>query len=472
MSGELARYAPAWLQTRWAKILGGVLAALLLLAVIAPYLLDVDRYRGRISDIISLQTGRQVTLGRLHAAILPRIGFSVDGFQMANPPGFAQGQLVRADQIRGALAFWPLLLRRELRVISLDLVEPRLMLLEDGSGRNNYSLPPSSSAPAPAAAPSSQPAQASGRFASVTLMVDQVTMTNASVFYGTVDRRGRPAATVHISNLNVELRQLALQPLRIRDWQADASLGGTGLTLSGWNAPLLFDSGTVMLRDGKIDSSFIVQLGKAARVEGTITVRDVEDPVPQFIVKTDDLDLDALLAGTAEPLPARGRNFNPATPPGGGRPRATVAPRLAPAASVAAAAASITDPTRLVSQGHIAAERVRQGPYRAGPLTADLRIYNDRTEIWPFTLRLAGGAVQLTARTDRRQMPQRFSANIQVRNLSAEHMLENSPSLKGKFAGTAELDMQLVGSMETRWAESLTGYGQFAVRNGRIAGFN
>ena len=126
MSGELARYAPAWLQTRWAKILGGVLAALLLLAVIAPYLLDVDRYRGRISDIISLQTGRKVTLGRLHAAILPRIGFSVDGFQMANPPGFAQGQLVRADQIRGALAFWPLVLRRELRVISLELVEPQI----------------------------------------------------------------------------------------------------------------------------------------------------------------------------------------------------------------------------------------------------------------------------------------------------------------------------------------------------------
>ena len=51
-------------------------------------------------------------------------------------------------------------------------------------------------------------------------------------------------------------------------------------------------------------------------------------------------------------------------------------------------------------------------------------------------------------------------------------MLEDSPALKGKFAGTAELDMQLIGSMETRWAESLTGNGQFAIRNGRIAGFN
>jgi hypothetical protein len=277
---------------------------------------------------------------------------------------------------------------------------------------------------------------------------------------------------VHVSNLNVELAQLALQPLRIHDWQADARLGGTKLTLSGWNTPLLFDSGAVTLRDGKLDSSFTVQLGQAARLQSTIIVPDIENAVPQFTVKAEELDLNALLAGTAEPLPARGRNSNPGAPPGLARPRAAAPPGPAPPAAVIAAAASIPGHSRLVAQGHIAAERIRQGVYTAGPLTADLRIYNDRTEVWPFTLRLAGGAVQLTARTDRRQVPQRFSANIQVRDLSAERILENSPALKGKFAGAAELDLQVVGSLETRWTESLTGYGQFAIRNGRIAGFN
>jgi hypothetical protein len=80
--------------------------------------------------------------------------------------------------------------------------------------------------------------------------------------------------------------------------------------------------------------------------------------------------------------------------------------------------------------------------------------------------------VQLTARTDRLQVPQRFSANIQVSELSTERILQDSPGLKGKFAGTAELEMQLIGSLDSRWTESLTGNGQFAVRNGRIAGFN
>jgi hypothetical protein len=468
MSSDLSRYAPAWVKTLWAKVLGGALAAMLILAVVGPYLLDVDRYRGRISDLISLQTGRKVTLGKIHATILPRLGFSVDGFQMANPPDFVQGQIVRAEQIQGALAFWPLVLRRELRVVSLELVEPRLTLLEDDRGRNNYTFPPRR----PAAAPSPKQTQTgSASSTSLTLMIDQVTMQDAAVFYGTVDHRGRLAATMHISNLDVELRQIALQPLRFREWQADAQLGGTQLTLAGWTAPILFDSGSVELRDGKLDSSFTVQFGKAARVEGAVTVPDVEDAVPQFDVKTDDLDLDALLAGTAEPFPAPGRNVNlGALPAQGGRPRALGATRSAAVPANAPTPTAV--PRRMVAQGHIAAEHIRQGNYTAGPLTADLRVFDDRAEIWPFTLRLAGGTMQLTARTDRRQIPQRFSANVQVRDLNTQRILQDSPALKGKLSGAAELDMQLIGSLETRWTESLTGSGQFVIRNGRVAHLN
>ena len=455
MSSDLSRLAPARIRSHWARILVWSIGGILALALLAPYLLNVDRYRGTISDMISLQTGRKVTLGRLRATILPSVGFSVDGFSMANPAGFVQGQMVSAEEIHGTLAFWPLVLRRELRVISLDLMSPRLTLLEDEGGRNNYTFS------ARRAAPSASPKKPeTPRSTSVALMVDQVTLHDADIFYGTVDHRGRPAATLNVAGLNVELRQLALQPLRIREWQADAPLGGTQLIVAGWNTPVAFDSGNVTLRDNKLDSSFTLQFGKAARIEGTLHVADIENAVPQFDVKTEEIDVNALLSGAVpEPIiPARGART--ATPP-------------APAARVRAAAAQpATGASRMVAQGHLAAERIRQGPYTAGPLTADLRVFNDRTEIWPFTLHLADGAVQLTARTDRRQVPQRFSANVQVHNLNTEEILHDSSQLRGKFAGTAELDLQLIGSIEPQWTQALTGTGQFVIRNGRIAGFN
>jgi uncharacterized protein involved in outer membrane biogenesis len=460
MSGDLLKYAPAWVTSRWAKTVAGLLLAVLIFALLAPYLLNVDRYRGTIADMISMQTGRKVTLGRLRATFLPTIGFSVDGFQMANPVGFVQGPnpMIAADEIHGALAFWPLALRHELRVISLDLEEPRLTLLVDEGGRNNYTFPPRHAAPAATPKKPAGPAPAS-----LTLMVDQVTLHDADIFYGTIDRRGQAAATVNIAGLDVQLRQLALQPLRIRDWQADAELVGTQLVVAGWNTPVAFESGSVTLRDNKLDASFTLQFGKAARVQGTLDIADIEHAVPQFDVKTGQLDVDALLSGATAPqpvIPARG-------------PRPASAPALAPAARARVVAGQpATGLSRLVAQGHLAADHIREGTYTAGPLTADLRIYNDRTEVWPFTLRMADGAVELTARTDRRQVPQRFSANIEARNLNTEEILHDSPQLRGKFAGAAEMDLQLIGSIEPQWTQSLTGKGQFAIRNGRIAGFN
>ncbi len=128
--------------------------------------------------------------------------------------------------------------------------------------------------------------------------------------------------------------------------------------------------------------------------------------------------------------------------------------------------------SELLAEGHLAADRIRSGAQLAGPATADLRLYSDRMEIWPVTVRLGDGALQLSARTDRRQAPQRFSINVQARNLNLGQIVVTSPALREKFAGTGELDLQLFGSLDEAWQKSLLGKGQFAVRNGRIAGVN
>jgi len=92
-------------------------------------------------------------------------------------------------------------------------------------------------------------------------------------------------------------------------------------------------------------------------------------------------------------------------------------------------------------------------------------------EIWPITVRIYDGSVQASARTDRKQTPQRFSVNIQARNLNMGEIIVTAPALRQKFAGTGELDLQLIGSLNDTLEKSLTGKGQFAVRNGRISGF-
>ena len=63
---------------RWLWIVGSLLIVLILLALIVPYFLDVDRYRSTIAAQIQEATGRKVTLGKLNAHLLPTVGFTIE----------------------------------------------------------------------------------------------------------------------------------------------------------------------------------------------------------------------------------------------------------------------------------------------------------------------------------------------------------------------------------------------------------
>src|SRR6202047_4365222 len=133
----------------WAKILLGLFVVLLLLALAVPYFLNVDRYRDTIADAIAKQTGRKVTLGPIHARLFPGAGVTVSELHIGNPAGFPTGDLVGADEIRVNVALAPLL-HGVIHVNSVDLVRPKLILLTDSRGKNNYTFESTDSSTTPA----------------------------------------------------------------------------------------------------------------------------------------------------------------------------------------------------------------------------------------------------------------------------------------------------------------------------------
>ena len=459
---NLRRRVRAWATARWARVAMVAVAAALLLGAVVPYFLDADPYRGTISNLIAERTGRQIRFGKIRAQVLPHVGFSVEDAHMGNPSGFAPGEFVAAQEVRGALAFWPLVLRREIRLTSLEMVKPKLLLLEDGRGHNNYTF--SSAAPSAVAAVrlaqafpgAPEGSDANAGAGTSTLEVDALSLRDAEVMLGNVDARGNITATIDATGLSGELRHWTLEPFAVRDWQGDAELAGSRVTFASWNGPIALSSGSVRLRGGELESVFVVDVGKGTRVQGKLSVADVEHAVVRFDLQTANLDLDALLAGLPK-MPAERNRADAA-----GEPRAILS-------SATDQAPNVGD---LLAVGHVAADKIRVKPYVAGPLTADVRLYADRAEIWPFTLRLEGGSLQATARTDQRQKPARFSVKLEARNIDVARLLQSSPALRGALAGTGELDLQMFGSFDAAWALSLEGQGHFAVRNGRIKGFN
>lgn len=413
---------------RWLKISLLVVAVIVALALVAPYFLDADRYRGIIVSTLEKETGRRVSISKVQARLVPSVGFVIENFSIGNPPGFAEGNLLAVDAIRGSLAWGPLF-RRQFELSAIELVHPRLTLLEDDRGRNNYTFEDKK-----------KPAQAPGGLTFRVADIDSIELSDVEVSLGRVTgRKNTIVASLRAWNINAELGNVALDASRVKQWEADADLGGVLVEVPGLKGPIEVRSGDFRLREGKVESKFAASLGKAADVKGTVKVANVEKAVAVFTLSTPLLDIDQLGAAGAQTAPSA-----PARP----------------------------QKSELVAQGRVTADRVRYAPYEATQGSVELRIFTDRVEAWPVSMGLYGGALQVSAQVDRRQSPERFSANIQANSVQVGKMLAASPGAREKITGTGEMKLQVFGSLGPKLLNSLTGSGNFAVRNGKLPGFS
>ena len=88
---------------RWLKIVLVVFVVLLVVALVVPYFLDVNRYRGTIVAAIEKETGRTAEIGPIRARLIPSVGFVIEGFKLSNPPNFVKGNLLEVEAIHGSL---------------------------------------------------------------------------------------------------------------------------------------------------------------------------------------------------------------------------------------------------------------------------------------------------------------------------------------------------------------------------------
>ena len=429
----------------WAKIALGVLVFLLLVAMALPYFLNVDRYRDTIASEIEAQTGRHVTLGKIRAKFLPGVGFVVEDLHIGSPEGFPAGDVISAGAIRGNVAIGPLM-HSIVHMNSLELVHPKLTLITDNNGKNNYTF--TSSAPAKNAPPNAGSGAKGGEASSGVSLdeIDSILLSDAEVSLETLVK-GKVEPSADVKGINVTMHNFVISPMNMHDWQADSKLSGVTLSIGGWSAPIVFRLGQLQLAGGKMDAQFVADLAKASDIKGTLSVPDVMKPQVNFEMSASELDIDKLMAAVGG-----GSSGTPQT--------------------TAKSAEKLSGPSELVARGHINVEKITTKPYAVGPANVEIRVFTDRAELWPISIGMYGGTLQISSRVDRVTDPPRFTATVQMRNLDVAKVLEVSPSARGKMGGTGELDLHLGGGLSETWKKALSGTGKFAVRNGFLPGVN
>jgi hypothetical protein len=114
----------------WAVVLA------ILLALVLPPFINVNRYRARVAGAISRALGRDVTVSSLEFKLLPRPGLVLHNFVAADDPSYGAEPMLRADTVTAYLRLTSLW-RGRLEIGTLDLENASLNLVRRPDGHWN-----------------------------------------------------------------------------------------------------------------------------------------------------------------------------------------------------------------------------------------------------------------------------------------------------------------------------------------------
>ena len=111
-------------------------ALVVLLLVLLPPLISLNRYQRRIANSISDSLGRPVHLDKVSLNLLPLPGFTLENFVVDEDPAFGSEPVIRASSVRATLRITSLW-RRRIEFSTISFIDPSVNLVHIASGKWN-----------------------------------------------------------------------------------------------------------------------------------------------------------------------------------------------------------------------------------------------------------------------------------------------------------------------------------------------
>ena len=125
-------------KSRWPLIVGIVVVALILIVIVTPFLIDVNRFRPEIEQAIGEKIGRKVQIGNLKASLFSG-SLEADQITIGDDAAFSHDPFLTAKSLSVGVEMKPLIFSREVRVHTITIDAPELQLLRTAEGRWNFS---------------------------------------------------------------------------------------------------------------------------------------------------------------------------------------------------------------------------------------------------------------------------------------------------------------------------------------------
>ncbi|HTS58677.1 MAG TPA: AsmA family protein [Terriglobales bacterium] len=176
---------------RWLRIGGIAFAILLLILIVLPFVINVNRFRPQVQSEASSALGRQVTVGNLSLSLLSG-SVGADNIAIADDPAFSKSPFVTAKSLKVGVEVMPLLFSK-FNVTYITLEEPQITLLKAANGKWNFSSIGGASA-------KKEPEPKSGGSAPPAFSVAKLNIDHGKLSVGKVNSSAKP---VVYDNVNI-----------------------------------------------------------------------------------------------------------------------------------------------------------------------------------------------------------------------------------------------------------------------------
>lgn len=124
---------------KWGGIvIGGLIVLIILILLIAPMFIDVQKYKPRIEEEVAKATGRSFTIGGdLKLSLFPWAGIAFSDLHLGNPEGFEEKDFASIKSFDVQVKLLPLI-SKDIQIKRFVVVGPKIVLEKKKDGRTNW----------------------------------------------------------------------------------------------------------------------------------------------------------------------------------------------------------------------------------------------------------------------------------------------------------------------------------------------